>query len=714
MPVIHLRVIQLLPDRYRWKTFKLSAILLSLFLSVPALPGDTAKEAYKKKDYNTVQQLAIQGDASALGLLGKMYLNGEGLPKDEQRAFQYALQAAELNDANGCNVCGVCAAEGRGTVQDKGKALQYFRRGTFLGSEKAAYNASWLLLNGDGVPRDVTQGLKYLDIAAKAGYAPAYTLKGAYFLSQAFAYAEGYKDGAQRTHYRPWEYGGWKDALSAFKQGAELGDAGAVCSLAFMVVEEDGYQDSAMYVAAFMRAARQGEACGMFGLGMYYLTARSGRNYIVSIYWLTKAMDTTGLSSDARSNAENAIKTAKELWQKRKLESGELLDSSPERIETLRTRELDAYARKLDLEQVVEAASSSEPVTLPKLQDQSPTIENLGPEGRKILNNALCEAAAKAKVEVIEAILARGAEINAKGEDGRSALMEAAWSGRTDVVRFLLAHGADAKQADSGGQDALHRAAQVCRSQSDSTAPDPHLSGSGSIALLVQAGADVNGYDYSGRTPLHCAVVSRSVYPDILQALFDAGADPNMANRSGETPLNIAVSHSNPEAVKALIHANARINAKDKDGKTALWHAMHIVNLPEDIIPALKAAGGKYDMDPGKTSSASSYPNDTRGQFFNKAQEIKTLTSMKIQGEERATENMLALVALAKGNQSIASQRNDLLVLLLDFGTLGSKYCCQNGGNADRVGEELSASGYNGAAIVWTAYVGGKSNIFCP
>ena len=59
------------------------------------------------------------------------------------------------------------------------------------------------------------------------------------------------------------------------------------------------------------------------------------------------------------------------------------------------------------------------------------------------VNSDLINAAAKGQAESVEALLAKGADVNAKGKGDRTALMFAAVSGHADAARVLLDHGAD-------------------------------------------------------------------------------------------------------------------------------------------------------------------------------------------------------------------------------------------------------------------------------
>ncbi|KAH8799706.1 hypothetical protein F5884DRAFT_114530 [Xylogone sp. PMI_703] len=66
-----------------------------------------------------------------------------------------------------------------------------------------------------------------------------------------------------------------------------------------------------------------------------------------------------------------------------------------------------------------------------------------------------------------------------------------------------------------------------------------------------QEGVDVNRRDYTGRTPLHLAVMSST--PEIVQCLIDHGARLIARLVDGKTALHIAAARGNAQIVKALM-----------------------------------------------------------------------------------------------------------------------------------------------------------------
>jgi uncharacterized protein len=71
------------------------------------------------------------------------------------------------------------------------------------------------------------------------------------------------------------------------------------------------------------------------------------------------------------------------------------------------------------------------------------------------INVDLIEAAAKGEITRVKNLLAKGADVNAREQQGRTALMEAAAKGQTASVEVLLAKGADIHARDQDGMTAL-------------------------------------------------------------------------------------------------------------------------------------------------------------------------------------------------------------------------------------------------------------------
>lgn len=91
------------------------------------------------------------------------------------------------------------------------------------------------------------------------------------------------------------------------------------------------------------------------------------------------------------------------------------------------------------------------------------------------------------------------------------------------------------------------------------------------IKLFLKFGGKTDRVNKEGQTPLHIMARHRSFY-DCLALLVDAGADVNARDYNGNTPLMVALSHPQVsmrmEVVRYLLQLT-NCSIKNHDGKTA-------------------------------------------------------------------------------------------------------------------------------------------------
>jgi hypothetical protein len=156
---------------------------------------------------------------------------------------------------------------------------------------------------------------------------------------------------------------------------------------------------------------------------------------------------------------------------------------------------------------------------------------------------------------VVEALLSKRAEVNAKTIGGVSALMMASMKGHRDVVQALLAKGAAVNAKASDGETALMDASQNGYFEI--------------VQALLAKGADFNAKKMSdGATALMLA--SQTGHLDVVQALLSAKADVNAKASNGATALMLASQAGHLDVVQALLGAKADVDAKASNGWTAL------------------------------------------------------------------------------------------------------------------------------------------------
>lgn len=107
------------------------------------------------------------------------------------------------------------------------------------------------------------------------------------------------------------------------------------------------------------------------------------------------------------------------------------------------------------------------------------------------------------------------------------------------------------------------------------------------LAELLAAEPDlVNRRFAGGMTLLH-----RAGSRDVATLLFSKGADLEAATDQGWTPLHLAALHNNGALAEQLLGRGAKVNAKDKSGRTPLA----LAGGSEPVTRILSEAGGVDD-----------------------------------------------------------------------------------------------------------------------
>ena len=151
----------------------------------------------------------------------------------------------------------------------------------------------------------------------------------------------------------------------------------------------------------------------------------------------------------------------------------------------------------------------------------------------------LIRAAFDGHVGSLQVLLAQGVAIEARDNDGQTALMLAAMQGQVAVIPMLIAKGAHIEAADNDGQTVLMLAA--------------FLDQAGSVQTLLNLGANVNVKDNTGVTALMLA--SHGGHLSVVQALLKHGAEVNAKSNSGLTALKIADNKGHTEIIQILREA---------------------------------------------------------------------------------------------------------------------------------------------------------------
>jgi TPR repeat protein len=136
------------------------------------LSGDPAEAAA------WIRSAADHGLIAAQLRLGRMLLEGKGVPLDAAAALSWFGRAAARGDAEALNMLGRCLENGWGTTPDVARAAQHYRAAAERGDAWGEYNFANLLFDGRGVPRDRRQALYWYRRASRQGLGRAMNLLG--------------------------------------------------------------------------------------------------------------------------------------------------------------------------------------------------------------------------------------------------------------------------------------------------------------------------------------------------------------------------------------------------------------------------------------------------------------------------------------------------------------------------------------------------------
>ena len=236
-----------------------------------------------------------------------------------------------------------------------------------------------------------------------------------------------------------------------------------------------------------------------------------------------------------------------------------------------------------------------------------------------IKQTALHWASSRGHSNVVTTLAEAGANLNVQDEDGMTPLMEAAFCNFVNVVVELIRAGADVSVVSSreclsvaAGSTALHFAAKMntikcgvllveagadmSTRNKDFKSPLDHASHdfrqhalhkasslglSNGVKTLAKAGANLNGQDERGMTPLMKAAYMG--HPNVVVELIRAGADVSVVSSreclqvaAGSTALhfaateNRAAKESKIECGVLLVEAGADTRAMNQDSKSPL------------------------------------------------------------------------------------------------------------------------------------------------
>lgn len=197
----------------------------------------------------------------------------------------------------------------------------------------------------------------------------------------------------------------------------------------------------------------------------------------------------------------------------------------------------------------------------------------------------IARAASGGYLSMVKLLLENGADVNTPCNHGPNALSLASSRGHEAIVRLLLEKGADVNRKGQQGWYPISVAIEAGHA--------------GIASALIEHGAEIN-VSYTYKTPLiHAAEKGRV---EIVKLLLDKGADVRATDQNNMSALMQAIEKGYPEIAKMLIEKGSDVNIRESGGYTPL--ALASSKHQEGVVQALHAAGAAEPKDPFAEAAA--------------------------------------------------------------------------------------------------------------
>ncbi|MGH0214424.1 hypothetical protein NKY66_10970 [Sinorhizobium meliloti] len=225
-------------------------------------------------------ELAAKELPEVTSVLADLYEEGKVVPMDYSRMLKWLENGVQRNDPTA-----TFKFAKRLRQRDPERAMALFMKAAELGNVDSLSAIASMHLDGDGVPRDFPEAIRWYQSAAEKGDVKAYTQLGL-----------AYESLSPPDH---------QAALEWYKKAAAKGDIAAVRNIALMYRNGIGVrQDAKAAISWYERAAEHGDVDAMTAIAVMYQDGLGvKRSYSDAGLWFERA----AAAGDASSNLSLAV-----------------------------------------------------------------------------------------------------------------------------------------------------------------------------------------------------------------------------------------------------------------------------------------------------------------------------------------------------------------------------------------------------------------------
>jgi len=238
--------------------------------------------------------------------IGYAYAVGEGFEKNEKKAYDWNLKAAEEGDRYAMYNIGLAYLHGKGTKKDYTQAIKWFELANEKGVVGSSSQLAYCFSKGLGVSADLKKAIEYYKRDIDQGYKEAYAglgwvyeknenyLEALKMYQQVGGKSQGWAEmriagmyekgkGVSKNHF---------DAVNWYKKAASHGSAYAMNKMGWFYEKGKGSLSQNFSNAAYWyeQAAETGYAMGQTNLGyMYERGLGVTKNTAIAVEWYQSA-----------------------------------------------------------------------------------------------------------------------------------------------------------------------------------------------------------------------------------------------------------------------------------------------------------------------------------------------------------------------------------------------------------------------------------------